>query len=397
MRVLFCVIPEKGHINPYIGPAQALRDSGVEVIVHAAADISPQLRAAGLDNFVGPRDHPPSDAHRGAEFAAHVRDSAWLREWIKALLVDAASAAVEPTQALLRAVQPDVVVLDPMLYAVVIACCIEGVPWAAVSNSLNPVLTDDIDSELLRTVRWLAPQREALFAKYGLAPRFRGCDVLSPHLTIAFTTSALVGTVPGVALVGPSLPRTRRGDETAFPWERLDSNLPIVYMSLGSQIYHHPRLFRQAIDAVRGKPVQLVLSASDLANSPELGELPSNVMACGYVPQLQLLGRAAAFITHGGANSVMEAIACSVPLLVGPICNDQFHQAHFVLRAGIGRTFDPDATSADALWEAIEALVSDGPVRQRMAEVARSYQCDGAGETARQIIALGEGTLRAPE
>ena len=39
-RVLFCVIPEKGHLNPYIGPAQALQSLGAEVVFHAPADVS---------------------------------------------------------------------------------------------------------------------------------------------------------------------------------------------------------------------------------------------------------------------------------------------------------------------------------------------------------------------
>lgn len=389
MRVLFCVIPEKGHVNPYIGPAQALADAGAEVILHAPADISDQLAAAGLTergSFVGPRT-PPTHAHRGEAFAERVRDREWLRAWIKTLLVDAAEEAVEPLREVLRRTRPDVVAIDPMVYAAAIACELEGVPWAAISNSLNPALPDEpevLDSDLLRTVRWLAPARDALFARFGLSMKFRGCDLLSPRLTIAFTTEALVGAVPGVELVGPSLPRRARGDEVAFPWERLDRDRPLVYASFGSQIYWQPALFRELVDAVADRPVQLVASVSDLS----IGPLPSNVLFVPYTPQLALLERASVFITHGGANSVMEAIARGVPLLVAPLCNDQFHQRFFVERAGIGRTFDGS-------WASIEALIADGPERRRMREVSASYaQRDGAGETARLLTELAAGNRR---
>lgn len=379
-RVLFCVIPEKGHLNPYIGPAQAMQAAGAEVVVHAAADVSASLAAAGLDRFVGPRAAAPSEAHRGAAFAERVRDPAWLRTWIRALLVDAAEADIEPLRQVIRDVRPDVVVIDPMVYAAAIACELERVAWAAISNSLNPVLPDDLDSELLRTVRWLAPDRAALFARHGIAARFRGCDVLSPHLTIAFTTEALAGAVPGVELVGPSLPRGIRGDEAPFPWAWLDPARPLVYASFGSQVYYQPALFRAIVDAVTDQPVQLVCSVADL----DLGPLPPNVLACRYVPQLALLARTAVMITHGGANSVMEAIAHGVPLLVAPLCNDQVHQLHFIERAGIGRVLDPAAVRRD-----LAALVAAGPERTRMAALSATYQRDGAAEAARLVIALG--------
>jgi MGT family glycosyltransferase len=196
---------------------------------------------------------------------------------------------------------------------------------------------------------------------------------------VAFTTEALVGPVPGVELVGPSLPRGARGDEVAFPWDWLDPARPLVYVSFGSQIYYQPELFRRLIDAVAGEPMQLVASASDL----DPGSLPSNVLFRPYVPQLALLRRASLLVTHGGANSVMEAIACNVPLLIAPLCNDQFHQAHFIERAGIGQVLD-ESTLASQL----SSLVGAAPERERMAAVSASYQLDGAAETARLLSGL---------
>lgn len=394
-RVLFCVIPEKGHVNPYIGPAQALAASGAEVLFHAAADISEQLAAAGLLSFVGARERP-KETHRGEAFAERVRDGEWLRGWIEALLVDAAAADVEPMRELLRRTRPDVVAIDPMVYAAAIACELEGLPWAAISNSLNPVLPEEVDSELLRTVRWLAPAREDLFARHGISARFRGCDVVSPHLTVAFATDAFVPPTAGVELVGPSLPRGERGDEVTFPWSRLAADRPIVYASFGSQIYWQPRLFRRLVDAIAGRPVQLVASASDLACSDAIGPLPANALFVPYVPQLALLRRASVMVTHGGANSVMEAIACGVPLLVAPLCNDQHHQRWFIERAGIGRALDVERGDAQSDWDAIAALLdANGSERLRMREVSLSYARDGAGETARLLIELAARSRRA--
>lgn len=400
-RVLFCVVPEKGHVNPCIGPAQHLRAAGFEVAFYAPADIREQLRGAGDFVFLGPHETPERhDISRGASFAANIRDADWLRHWIRTLLIDLAPAQTDGIRAVLRDWRPDVVVIDPLLYAAAIAAELEGLPWVAMSNSLNPVLPDDgasdLDSELLRTVRWLAPERDRLFARYGLTARFRGCDILSPHLTLAFATEALVGAPPpGVELVGPAMPHGPRGDETAFPWERLDADRPLVYISFGSQLYYHPDLFAKLIDATLATPAQLVLSVGELAGSALLPVPHERVTAVRYAPQLALLRRAQAFVSHGGANSVMEALACGVPMLLAPFCNDQFHSAYFVERAGAGSRVDLEQASVAELTAAIERLLRPGAIRERVAQIQASYARDGSAEAARLIRALAAENRRA--
>jgi zeaxanthin glucosyltransferase len=64
---------------------------------------------------------------------------------------------------------------------------------------------------------------------------------------------------------------------------------------------------------------------------------PGNPIVVGYAPQLQLLLRAAVFITHGGVNSVMEGLNQGVPLMVVPQYGDQFGMGARVAyhRAGV--------------------------------------------------------------
>ncbi|SDV47059.1 glycosyltransferase [Chitinasiproducens palmae] len=389
-RILFCVVPEKGHINPCIGTAQCLRSAGFEVAFYAPADITAQLDGAGGFTFLGPREVPERhDLSRGASFAANIRDAAWLRHWIRTLLIDLAPAQVDVIRNVVREWRPDIVVIDPLLYAAAIAAAREGLPWVALSNSLNPVLPDDLDSALLRTVRWLAPARERLFTAHGLTARFNGCDVLSPHLTIAFATEALVGPPPGdVQLVGPAMPHGPRGDEMAFPWDRLDGDAPLVYMSLGSQLYYHPVLFQKVIDAVRPTAAQLVLSVGELVDTDLLPTDDPRVVVVRYAPQLAMLRRAAALITHGGANSVMEALACGVPMLISPFCNDQFHSAYFVEKAGAGHRIDLETIGVSDLSRAVEQVLHSRALQARMAAIRASYARDGSAEAARMISAL---------
>lgn len=389
-RFLFFTIPEKGHINPMIGPAVWLQRLGHEVRFHAAHDISAQLLAAGLQPLdVETPPAPPPEANRGAFFAEKVRDPAWLRQWIHRLLIEEAPAQIAGYAQAIAMYQPDIIVTDPMIYPAAIAAHEAGIPWVALSNSLNPVLDDSLRSDLLDTVASLSADREALFAQHGMKLRFSGCDMISPRLTIAFTTREFIGRdVPGVEMVGPSLPPGKRGDEVPLDESLLSRTRKRVLMSFGSQIYHQPGLFQKVIRVTRPMGVQLILSVNALLGTSELGELPDHVLALPYVPQLRLLPLMDAFITHGGANSVMEALHFGVPMLISPVCNDQFHQAHFIGRARAGQVLDLSAASEEEITIRISRLLFNHHLKGRVKALAASYALDGARRAAELIEAL---------
>lgn len=377
--VAFALIPEKGHINPYIGPAQALQQMGFTVAVAAPGDISAQIRAAGLP-FYTDLIPPVSDDRvtSGAELVALIQNPAALDRWIEQLLLDPIDSAAPAIEAWLARIRADVVVIDPLFYGAAIASHRLRIPWTAVSNSLNPVVPRELDSALLRTIRRIAPRRDALFAQYGCEGfAFRGADVLSPHLTLVFATEALVGPPPdGVILSGPSFPIGPRGDEVEL--RPLPAGKPILYASFGSQIYHWPEIFDRIHKAAERLGAHSVFSTGSLTFDRP------NCDAYSYAPQLELLIRhARAFITHGGANSVMEAMAAQVPMLVSPMCNDQFHNAYFVERSKRGFVLDLRTATVEAIAAALSELLN----RPRPAERQERPE-NGALAAARHIARL---------
>jgi UDP:flavonoid glycosyltransferase YjiC (YdhE family) len=387
VNVLFVTLPERGHLHPMLGPAGEIARRGHRVAFHAARDISPALARLGFEQLHAAEVPPPAEHNRGAALADLVRDAPRLRAWVKALLLDDVPAAVTRLDRVVADFKPAVIVADPMAYEAPIVAARAGIPWVALSSSLNPVVPDAMASELIATNAWLAADRDALFAHHGLTARFRVCDCLSPDLTIAFTTEALVGAPPpGVVLAGPSRPSGPRGDEVDFPWNQLEVDRPFVYASLGSQVFHQPRIFSLLVAAARDEPYSLVISAGDLA-----AEISGpGVLATPYAPQLALLPRAAAMVTHGGANSVMEALSSGVPLLVTPICNDQPHNAHFVEQSGAGIALDLQSASVAECRAALRLLVAAGPHREAAARVATSYATrDGAVIAADRALELG--------
>ncbi|QSQ21071.1 glycosyltransferase [Pyxidicoccus parkwayensis] len=393
-RILIATSPEKGHLNPMIGVAQWLRRLGHTVGWLCIPEPAPQLAKLGVEvlHLPHPETPPPAIETGGEALARLVLDEVALGKWIRGLLIDAVPALLEPVREVIRRFRPDILALDGMQYAAVLAAHDLGIPWAGVSSALS-LLEPPMDYSLKRNVRALAPERQALFQGHGFDARFRNCECLSPRLNIIFATEAFLGPdaglPPATHLVGPSKPLTERGDEVDFPWERLGTK-PVVYASFGSQISWQPELFRTIAEAAAPLGVTLVLSAGELADTELSRALPGDVVAVPYVPQRQLLERTSAFISHGGANSVMEAMTAGVPMLLLPVCNDQPIQAHFLTKSGAGLALEPRTLTVDACRAALGQLLEPGTrLRQKVADIRASYQArDGAKEAAERIAGL---------
>jgi MGT family glycosyltransferase len=310
-----------------------------------------------------------------------------LAGWIREMLGVAPRAQVEPMRQLLRELRPDVVAIDTMAYAGAIAAELEGIPWVGWATSLNPVLPDALDSELLRTLRALEPARRALFEEHGLTARFRSSDVLSPRGTATFATEALTGPAPeGVELVGPSLGGTRGGEAPPLGF---GDGRPVLYVSFGSQAWHQPRRYERLLRAAAELDVAVFAAMGELAAGYREEPLPPHVRCVPFAAQLEVLPKASLVVTHGGANSVMEALAFGVPLLISPLCNDQPHNLHFVSRAGAGMGIDLERCSDAALVEALRRLIAEGPERDAARRIGQSYRSRNGHEGAAEM------TLRA--
>ncbi|KOV52786.1 oleandomycin glycosyltransferase [Streptomyces sp. AS58] len=147
--------------------------------------------------------------------------------------------------------------------------------------------------------------------------------------------------------VGPSI--GSRPVDTSFPTDRLRD--PVLYASLGTVFNASPRLLRGFATALAPLGGTVVLSTGQ-TDPDALGPLPANVLARRFVPQPEVLARAAMFVTHGGMNSVNEALYAGVPVLVIPQGADQPAVARRVVELGAGlslRTEEADVASVRAL------------------------------------------------
>ena len=197
--------------------------------------------------------------------------------------------------------------------------------------------------------------------------------------------------MPGrVSFVGPAT--TQRPDPTPFPWEHLDGDDPAVLVSLGTvNAEAGERFFRAAIEALAERPVRGVVVAPPDA----VGAVPSNVVVQRRVPQLALLPHLSAVVTHGGHNTVCEALAHGLPLVVAPIRDDQPVIAAQVVAAGAGVRVRFGRPSPAVLGEAVDRVLHDPQLRAGAEVIATSFaMAGGAPAAAAELEALASGGRR---
>lgn len=388
-RILFVVSPERGHINPLIGPAHYLQKEHT-VAFYCLYNVSEQLRKAGFSQFYSHKQEtpPPVTLNRAKYFAENLKDKEWARFSLKTAYLDRVNSLIEPLRRVVKDFDPDFVVADPKLYEAAIVCEQEKLRWLTMTPSLAMVSPEFLASELSDTIKWFADDRDKLFKSFGVSLKFRSTDCLSPYLNLCFTTDDLLGkfSMPDVKRIGPSLPPGERGDECEFPWKYLDDKVPVIYTYLGSQTFYQPGIMRTLFEAVKDKQVQLVCSVCEMYDTLTLEIVPKNVLLLKNVPQLNILPAMAGMICHGGASSVMEAIANGVPLLVTPFYDDQTHQAYFVDKAGIGKREDLSKLDPNECWRAIQFILESPRVKESMEKIQFSYKKhDGAHEAAKLL------------
>lgn len=395
MRVLFLSYTGMiGHTYPMVAVIEHLVRAGHEVAwcCRRKPDGTLNLVPAGATPIVLREVIAfPTDA---SGWEATLREPARLAGLWR-LMVSSYPAQVAQLREVIRSYRPDVLAVDASLPETAVAAHLEGLPSVAICGGLAILTPPGFQDPLARHAPGLEREvADAIRAGFGVDVELRGMQAISPFVNIAFTTAALFPDAPpDVVLAGPSIPIAPRDDSSrTFPWHRLRDDRPIIYAATGT-IISDLELFRRLVVATRELGAQLVISAR-LPDDAFLRELPDDVIAAPFVPQLELLSRVTAFVTHGGGNSVMEAMYHGVPVMIVPYFADQFFQAFVIDRAGAdapGRSVLPEQLAGLDLRAALAALIDrDGPARRNARRIQESYRAHDGGRTvAERIAALG--------
>ncbi|HEY0526305.1 MAG TPA: nucleotide disphospho-sugar-binding domain-containing protein [Stellaceae bacterium] len=394
-RFLLISLGVKGHVNPIFAVAEHLIRDG-----HTVGWLSRHVGHVAVEPSSSSIEIPKVDwtwlpPGTRLDFTGAARDLDKYvvnnREW----RLNCIAPLVPRVREAIRSFDADLLVIDGQVYPGVIAANLEGRPFAGIVTS-PAFLAPDYECDLTRALGMLHCERAEIFRGYGVEPCFAAWDYLSPLANFVLALPEFIGAEAVAALprpvelVGPSISFERADDPADFPWHRLAPHKPLVYASFGTVWYAQPDLFRMVAQAADMLGLQVVAVVGALMDTRLVEELPASTVAVRYAPQLRLLERAAVCVTHGGANTVAEALHFGVPQLAIPLCTDQPVNGHFVARSGAGISILPRDLTIERCREALAGLVaSDSPYRATAERLrAAAGRRNGAAVTAERIAGL---------
>ena len=87
------------------------------------------------------------------------------------------------------------------------------------------------------------------------------------------------------------------------------------------------------------------------------------------MPQLKVLKMTDVFITHGGMNSISEALYHGVPMVVIPCTADQPVNARRIEQLKLGKTLDYSTLNKDVIKECVNKVLEDNQIKNNLIKI----------------------------
>ncbi|WP_093799475.1 glycosyltransferase [Streptomyces sp. Wb2n-11] len=396
LTVLFVPESAYGPTNNCVGIADVLRRRGHRVVFAAEASWKGRLAALGFEEDLVDLAPPPADGapeqDPGQFWKDFVRDTApefrkptiqQLETWIRPVWEELTAGArhCEPQlKEIIARTRPDVIVEDNVVAFP--ALLTAGVPFVRI-NSCNPL---EIKSPAVppafsgcptadRT-GWAAFRAEydrthrELWTSFNAWVVEQGAPPLADLEFIHESETANLYVYPGAADYPRELgPTWRRLDSCVRETDSADFDVPpgegaLVYFSLGSLGSADVELMRRVIGVLAKTPHRYVVSMGPLHEEIELA---ANMTGAEFLPQASVLPHVDLVITHGGNNTTTESLHFGKPMVVLPLFWDQYDNAQRMDELGFGVRLDPYRCTDGELTAAIDRLLADTALRERLA------------------------------
>ncbi|KAE9545937.1 hypothetical protein FO519_010851, partial [Halicephalobus sp. NKZ332] len=109
----------------------------------------------------------------------------------------------------------------------------------------------------------------------------------------------------------------------------------------------------------------------------DLNELkPENVELMKWLPQVDLLHhpKTKILITHGGYNSLQEAINTATPALAIPLFGDQFKNGRIIERHDLGIMLAKSEINEETITAAVKSLLEDDKFQKSVIRMRKMIQ-----------------------
>ncbi len=355
VRVLVVSAPMLGHAFPLVPLTRALQDAGHDVILATAADaLAAAAAAVPIENIA------PTFAFGRIAWRTMLQHPLIAKAEMVGdggtrgvgLLFGAVNVEIaDRLVAFATRWRPDLVIYEPLAAAGALAAARLGVPSVLHENSL-------FDGPSL--VRSTAAHMTKALSRHGV-------QALPPN---AATVSPAPQSVVGHRAGWPMRYVPYSGDGRIPEWLAQRPACPRILVSRST--VSGPgggRLMTAVVDAASGVDAEFVLVRPD-RRAGRRRALPENVRAVEWVDLNAALATSAAIVHHGGAGTVLGALAAGVPQLVVTGPGDRAHNARLIAERGAGLATAPNEITAAKLTQLLAdpALASAADeVRHEMA------------------------------
>jgi MGT family glycosyltransferase len=162
-----------------------------------------------------------------------------------------------------------------------------------------------------------------------------------------------------------------------------DGDGSLIYVSLGSLGAGDVPLMRSLVEALSGTRHRYVVSKGPQHDQYELAD---NMAGREFLPQASLLPHVDLVITHGGNNTATECVHFGRPMVVLPIFWDQHDNAQRIDESGFGTRLPTYSFDDRDLARAIDSLLDDSRLAQRLAGVSRRLRENPGTVRAAELI-----------
>jgi MGT family glycosyltransferase len=158
---------------------------------------------------------------------------------------------------------------------------------------------------------------------------------------------------------------------------------PLIYVSLGSLGSGDVPLMENLVEALAETPHRYVVSKGPQHAEYELAD---NMVGDEFLPQVSVLPQVDLVITHGGNNTTTESLHFGKPMVLLPIFWDQHDNAQRIDETGFGVRLPTYSFGDGDLPAAIDRLLADRDLANRLADVSKRLQATPGNERAADLI-----------
>jgi MGT family glycosyltransferase len=379
-HIAFMAVPTHGDLDPTLGVVTELVKRGHRVTYATNEEFAPRVEAAGAKAVRYSSTLPsPSDP-------ASKWPSGWDMTFAMRMFLDELVEVLPQVAEAYRGDEPDLVVYEVIGWHGPILAEKWGVP--AIQLSPMPVAYEGMENDIgleptpeffsfVEDFGKFVAEQDVTITPADIQMNPRRCVALLPR---AFQIGA--DSIPdNYTFVGPVLSEL----ELDGSWTKPDDR-PVVLVSLGTVDNDVPRFFRLCVEAFSGLGWHVVLTTGGGVDPAELGEVPDDVEVHTWVPQLQVLAQASAFVTHAGLGSVLHGMYHGVPMIAVPPAAQQVLNAKRLDDLGLGVHLPMAEVTAAGLRETLLAVAADEEMAGRLDRMRELIARSGGAAEAADIV-----------